>query len=91
VSAAPWTLREMPDDLDIAYAVEEGTVPIADVYGGPCGEFHARLIAAAPELYEAGELALKSLRLIADGEEEIAFDQVIPTLESAIAKARGEQ
>ena len=47
---------------------------------------NARLIAAAPDLYEALELARKSLRFAAPGQ-----NRALAKIEAALAKARGEQ
>lgn len=55
-----WSVRETLNSRDVAFAIEEGRRPIADVYDSKCaGVPHtevsrrARLIAAAPDLLEA--------------------------------------
>lgn len=50
----PWQISVTSDDGDyIFYGVEADGVAIADVYRGEKHEANARLIAAAPEMYEA--------------------------------------
>src|SRR5690348_5496471 len=69
------------DKLVVAYAVD-----YANTIETPRLDANARLIAAAPDLYEALELARKSLRFAAPGQ-----NRALAKIEAALAKARGEQ
>lgn len=94
-----WTIRAIPNEPDIAFAVESGSNAVADIYassvaGVPHTEVvkRARLIAAAPELLSALDHPL--LREILGFIEDAAPDEVMATLRlwqdtqrAAIAKA----
>jgi hypothetical protein len=89
-TSGPWTARETPSDLDMSFTIDAGTIPVCDVYGGRDEDANARLIAAAPEIYEA-------LESVPTPEREDIFefaDRVCKWVEAvrnpALAKARGD-
>jgi len=72
-----------------------GITPIA-VQSGPGAEERANLIAAAPELHEACELALAALRALDHLAEHASVEEIHSAaegtrkLKAALAKAKGE-
>lgn len=65
---------------------ERGDVDIAHVGNGPRAKTHARLIAAAPDLYEALTSMLTYMGMDEDQWNKPIFDQC----RDALAKARGQ-
>lgn len=95
----PWSIHEtkgnggnISDRVEIA-GPEEGRKRslIASIYGFklPEGQANARLIAAAPELYEALEAAYMVLKPQKSRFEE--YVNAVTLARAALAKARGEE
>lgn len=92
----PWSAEPMVPRADNAFyitATPDGNNSTKDVATvGPClaktTAANARLIAAAPELYEAVERALRHAQNIGVDSEGSSY---VNQLRAALAKARGEQ
>lgn len=95
----PWQLWKRTDPLSGKRGLvtsNEGKDGIAEIIGrihsvgrvdAKEADANAALIAAAPELYAALELALATI----DGSDRIIVqERTIPTIRAALAKARGE-
>lgn len=101
----PWETREIagnganiPARMEIVAPEGEGAKKlIANIYGFslPTGRANARLIAAAPEMYEAlEELRDKVWRIIdlhRDSEARAAANMALERANAALAKARGDE
>lgn len=99
----PWVCIEVRTSCGRAFRIGKGEM----IEGGPSGgciiyddyghgknerESNARLIAAAPELYEALQSCVTQMRVwvAINGDLIGALQQNIDAAESALAKARGE-
>lgn len=92
----PWKVLEIAgsDDVYGVYADAENAF-VALTVSGPNKEANARLISAAPELYEALENVLKAMETDEDAEPQQSWlDNLYRSADvarAALAKARGEQ
>ena len=78
-------VREADSDAVIA-TIEDGGHVEMEIFDSATQEANARLIAAAPDLYDA----LRSLRSALNSGVEVTRN-VLPKVDAALAKARGDQ
>lgn len=83
----PWTIVERHSGFICSVVHEAGPDFISVV--DECTKANAQLIAAAPELLEAMQVV--RAMFLAFGDCHPAFKQFLPTVESVIAKANGNQ
>lgn len=85
----PWALREV-SDLDIAYSVDAGRSPVADVYNHPAEwQANANLIAAAPEMFAALEMQRNWLKGYISNGGLSGLEELI-AIEAALKRTRGQ-
>jgi hypothetical protein len=92
-TSGPWTVIEKCEGTQVIVSGPEDWVGVALVYGDTDeeAEANARLIAAAPELLDAIELAYDLLNTMTTSEYSRGGDaNVRHVLRTAIAKAKGE-
>ena len=92
-----WTIQELPHDFDFrsgkAYAIRDNrncclaTVGDVDaIFDGEESQANARLIAAAPDMYEALRIAIRALQ---DNDIDESMAGEFEILTDAISKAEG--
>ena len=97
ISPAPWNVNEY-NNIVTCYGHTLAATIISDAYGHDRTEKSARLIAAAPELYEAlrmyqeafAEIRKSAWFLDANFHEIMSLNKVMTAADAALAKAAGE-
>ena len=97
ISPAPWNVNEY-NNIVTCYGHTPASTIISDAYGHDRTEKDARLIAAAPELYEAlrmyqeafAEIRKSAWFIDANFHEIMSLNKVMTAADAALAKAAGE-
>ena len=97
ISPTPWNVNDY-NNIVTCYGHTLAATIISDAYGHDRTEHDARLIAAAPELYEAlrmyqeafAEIRKSAWFLDANFHEIMSLNKVMTAADAALAKAAGE-
>lgn len=88
----PWITVHQPEDGGAFHIDSYAGLHIAQTIGGLVGEqANARLIAAAPALYEALLLAVDAMRAPLDDWKGVVERKALDAARAALAAATGEQ